>query len=134
MVQKEGPIRDLEILPLKSEVKPQMSPLGRDGEAGDGRDSISSVEMVQERSLSPRCPSPANIGDEQKSILALPPFGRPAAIEKRNLQRNLLVEPPPTRLCSSQAIGSLVGVASPLETLHFEFLNLLNSEVMSYGK
>jgi hypothetical protein len=66
MAQKEGHIRGLDILPLESEVKPQMSPFGRDGEAGDGRDSISPVEMMQEGSLPLWCPCSANIGDEQK--------------------------------------------------------------------
>jgi hypothetical protein len=48
------------------------------------------------------------------SALSLLPFERPVAIEKRNLRRNLLVEPRPTRSCPSLATGSLVGAASPV--------------------
>lgn len=69
MVQKEGDIRGLNILPLESEVKSQMPPLGRDGEARNGRESVSPVEMMQEGSLSLRRPCSADIGNEQK-----PPF------------------------------------------------------------
>jgi hypothetical protein len=42
------------------------------------------------------------------------PSERPAAIEKRNLRRILVVEPPPTRSCPFSATGLLVGAASPV--------------------
>ena len=69
VVQEVSHVKRLKILPLESEVKPQVSPLGRDGKTGDGRDSVSPVKMMQDRSLSPRCPCPTNIGNEEKPAL-----------------------------------------------------------------
>jgi hypothetical protein len=228
MAQKDRHIWGLNILPLKLEVKRQVSSPGRDSKGRDGRDSFSPVEMTQDGSLSPRCPCSANIGNEQKStlieegqmgskcdgffllpanvpssnVLSLPrpfpepdvlafgnsiptpsevakggwgdnefqkicellrphgawskdrccsqklqglsakaspiafslvlkvwqddperlsdsslfplPSERPVAIEKRNLRRILVVEPPPTRSCPFLATGLLVGAASPV--------------------
>jgi len=69
VVQEVSHVKRLKILPLESEVKPQVSPLGRDAKTGDGRDSVSPVKMMQDRSLSPRCPCPTNIGNEEKPAL-----------------------------------------------------------------
>jgi hypothetical protein len=120
MTQKEGNIRGLNILLLEPEVKPQMPPLGRDGEAGDSRDSISPVEMIQNGSLSPRRPGSANIGNEQK----------PTFIEKSqmgskydgffllraNVSSSSVLSPPrlfpePYVLVSDNSILALSGVA-----------------------
>ena len=69
VLQELSHVKSLKILPLESEVKPQVSPLGRDGKTGDGRNSVSPVKMMQDGSLSPRCPCPTNIGNEQKPTL-----------------------------------------------------------------
>jgi hypothetical protein len=69
MAQKDRHIWGLNILPLKSEVKRQMSLFGRDGKGGNGRNPLSPVEMMQDRGLSLRRPRPAHIGDEQKPNL-----------------------------------------------------------------
>jgi hypothetical protein len=69
VVQELSHVKSLKILPLESEVKPQVPPLGRDGKTGDGRNSVSPVKMMQDRSLSLRCPCPTNIGNEQKPTL-----------------------------------------------------------------
>jgi len=66
MAHKGRHIKGIDIFPLKSEVEPQASPLGRDGETGDGRDPVSPVKMMQDGSLSPRRPCPTYIGDEKK--------------------------------------------------------------------
>jgi hypothetical protein len=42
------------------------------------------------------------------------PSGKCAAIEKRNLRRILVVEPPPTRSCPFSTTGLLAGAASPV--------------------
>jgi hypothetical protein len=120
MAQKEGHIRGLDILPLKAEVKSQMSPFGRDGEAGDGRDSISPVEMMQEGSLTPWRPSSANIGNEQKpTFIEKGQMGSkcggffllPANVFSSNVLSPPRPFPEPDALASDNSILTLSGVA-----------------------
>lgn len=69
MAQEDGQVQGLHILALESEVKHQVSLLGRDGKGGDSQNPLSPAEMMQDRSLSPWRPCSANIGDEQKPTL-----------------------------------------------------------------
>ena len=120
MTQKEGHIRGLNILPLESEVKPQMPPLGRDGEAGDSRDSISPIEMIQEGSLSPWRPCSANIGNEQKlTFIEKSQMGSkcdgffllPANVSSSSVLSPPRLFPEPCVLASGNSILALSGVA-----------------------
>jgi hypothetical protein len=120
VVQKVSNVKGLKILPLKSEVKPQVSPLGRDGKTGDGRDSVSPVKMMQDGSLSPRCPCPTNIGDEQKPTLIEKGqmgskcsgfFLLPAIVSSSSVLSPLRFFPEPAVLAFDNSIPTPSGVA-----------------------
>jgi len=65
--QEKSHVQSFEIFLLQAKVKRQAPPLRRKAESRNGRNPISSVEMMQDGGLSAGRPGPANIGDKQKT-------------------------------------------------------------------
>ena len=67
MAHKHRYIRSLDIFLLQVVVQPHAPVLGRNRENCDRGNPISSVEMMQDRCVSSRCPRSAHMGNEQKA-------------------------------------------------------------------